>query len=80
MNQSANLGADEMREIDCRGMRCPLPIIRIAKEIQNISIGAEIILLSDDPATEPDLAAWARMRNQYAEVIGPAKYLVRKLS
>ncbi len=70
----------EIREIDCRGMRCPMPIIRIAQEIGTIEIGQELILLSDDPATAPDLAAWARMRNQFAQELSPARYLVRKVS
>jgi tRNA 2-thiouridine synthesizing protein A len=69
-----------VREIDCRGMRCPLPIIRISHELNTISIGEELILLSDDPATVPDLAAWARMRQQFAEQLAEHRFLVRRLS
>ncbi len=49
------------REVDCLGMRCPLPIIVIAKEILNSNNGELLRLLSDDPATWPDLQAWSRM-------------------
>jgi len=33
----------------------------IAQQIQKIENGQSLILLSDDPATWPDLQAWARM-------------------
>jgi len=45
-------------ELDCRGMRCPIPIIKLAQSLKTTS---EVRLLSDDPATFPDLTAWARM-------------------
>ena len=46
-----------MREIDARGLRCPQPIIELGKAISEIDLGHQITLLSDDPATEPDLSA-----------------------
>lgn len=52
--------------LDCRGKRCPLPIIELSKKIKEISANQQISLLSDDPATAADLSAWARMTgNQY---------------
>jgi tRNA 2-thiouridine synthesizing protein A len=45
-------------ELDCRGMRCPIPIIKLAHALKTESA---VKLLSDDPATLPDLTAWARM-------------------
>ena len=45
-------------ELDCRGMRCPIPIIKLAQALKTETI---VRLLSDDPATFPDLTAWARM-------------------
>jgi tRNA 2-thiouridine synthesizing protein A len=63
-------------ELDCRGMRCPLPIINLAKAIK---VDEEIILLSDDPATLPDLTAWARMTGNTFTVIAPDTYKVKRL-
>jgi TusA-related sulfurtransferase len=57
-------------------MRCPLPIINLARAIKHDS---EIILLSDDPATLADLSAWSRMTGHSFEIIGPDKYLVKRL-
>ena len=53
-------------ELDCRGMRCPIPIIKLAHALKTEST---VRLLSDDPATLPDLTAWARMtRNEFTQV------------
>lgn len=67
-----------MKELDCLGMRCPLPIIAVGKEIRSLNAGDSIRLLADDPATELDLRAWARMTGNRIEVIGPNEFLVTK--
>jgi len=53
--------------LDCLGKRCPLPVIELAKALADKPIGFEITLLSDDPASAPDLVAWARMTGNSAE-------------
>jgi tRNA 2-thiouridine synthesizing protein A len=50
--------------IDAIGLRCPLPIIRLAVAARNAPAGTVIRVLSTDPAAEPDIAAWCRMREQ----------------
>jgi TusA-related sulfurtransferase len=69
-----------MREIDARGLRCPQPIIELGKAISEISLGHQITLLSDDPATEPDLSAWSRMTGNTFEKKEKDTFLVTKLS
>lgn len=49
--------------VDSLGTRCPQPIIDIAQALANNPQVNEFQLLSDDPATWPDLQAWARMTN-----------------
>jgi tRNA 2-thiouridine synthesizing protein A len=51
-------------EIDCRGMRCPLPIIRLAQRIGDVAVGQTLAVVADDPAARPDVQAWCRMRGQ----------------
>jgi len=67
-----------VKELNCLGMRCPLPIIETAKGVRNITAGQSIRLLADDPATEIDLRAWARMTGNYVEVVGVNEFLVTK--
>jgi tRNA 2-thiouridine synthesizing protein A len=50
--------------VDAVGLRCPLPIIRLAAAARSAAPGTVITLTSTDPAAEPDVAAWCRMRNQ----------------
>ena len=66
--------------LDCRGMRCPRPIIEIARRIGEVEVGGLVELLADDPATTPDLAAWCRMRGQELVSSAAPRFLVRRLS
>ena len=62
-------------ELDCLGERCPIPIIKLAKALKEVQ---EVLLRSDDPATEPDLVAWSRMTGNSFEVLAVATYLVKR--
>jgi tRNA 2-thiouridine synthesizing protein A len=48
--------------LDCRGMRCPLPVIVLARRITGVPVGTHIRVDADDPAAPNDIAAWCRMR------------------
>lgn len=49
-------------ELDCRDMRCPLPIIRLANTIDDLAVGQSLAVVATDPAARPDIQAWCRMR------------------
>ena len=69
-------------EIDTSGLRCPLPVLALARRILEIPIGKTIAMTSDDPAAGPDVHAWARMTGHTflaEEEIGNGKrFLVRR--
>jgi tRNA 2-thiouridine synthesizing protein A len=72
-------------EIDCRGRLCPMPVIELARRIEEVAVGEVVAVVADDPAARHDVPAWCRMREQ--EYLGddPAddgtpRYLVRRLS
>lgn len=67
-----------MKVVDSLGRRCPLPIIQTAKALKELAEGECLTLLADDPATKPDLYAWARMTGNTVEVIGPTEFKVTK--
>ena len=50
-------------EVDARGLRCPLPVIRLAAAAQDASAGTRIVVLTSDPAARHDIPAWCRMRD-----------------
>jgi tRNA 2-thiouridine synthesizing protein A len=66
--------------LDCLGKRCPLPIIELAKALGDKPIGYKITLLSDDPASAPDLIAWARMTGNSAEPSETNTFQITKLT
>ena len=66
--------------LDCLGKRCPLPIIELAKALTDKPLGFEVTLLSDDPASAPDLIAWARMTANSVEAVDPKTFKITKLA
>jgi tRNA 2-thiouridine synthesizing protein A len=48
--------------LDCRGQRCPLPVIVLARRIADLTPGELVRVDADDPAAPNDIAAWCRMR------------------
>ncbi|SDS43711.1 sulfurtransferase TusA family protein [Paraoerskovia marina] len=50
------------RTVDASGLRCPLPVIHLAKAARDVEDGTVITVLATDPAARHDVPAWARMR------------------
>lgn len=48
--------------LDARGERCPLPVIRLARLVQDRPDVGRVVLLATDPAAAHDVPAWCRMR------------------
>ena len=49
-------------EVDARGLRCPLPVIRLAEAARDAPAGTLITLQANDPSARHDVPAWCRMR------------------
>lgn len=50
--------------LDARGLRCPLPVIRLADRTRSADPGTVVEVLATDPAARADIPAWCRMRGQ----------------
>lgn len=48
------------KSIDTVGLFCPLPIVRLKKEIENVEVNSVIELFSDDPGVLDDIPAWCK--------------------
>ena len=71
-------------ELDCRDLRCPMPVIELAKHLEDVEVGQLIGVVAHDVAARVDIPAWCRMRSQeYAgedtAADGSPRYLVRRL-
>ncbi len=53
----------EVISIDARGMKCPRPIIELAKARRQAVPGSQISILADDLAFESDVKAWCETTN-----------------
>ena len=46
--------------LDCRGLSCPMPIVKLALKIKEILPGQVLELLADDIGAKDDVPAWCK--------------------
>ena len=46
--------------LDCKGLLCPLPVIKTKQAIDKLIIGQVLEMTSTDPGSVPDMQAWSR--------------------
>jgi len=72
-------------ELDCRDLPCPMPVIELARHLDDVEVGELLAVVAHDPAARVDVPAWCRMREQEwvrADVAndGAPRYVVRRSS
>lgn len=45
-------------ELDARGIKCPMPILKLSKALKEVPVGADLTVLADDKGFAPDVRAW----------------------
>jgi tRNA 2-thiouridine synthesizing protein A len=70
------------RYLDCKGLACPLPIVRISRTVKEMSCGQTLLVEAVDPAFRSDLEAWVRtMGHELLEFSeGPIQWALIKKS
>lgn len=58
--------------LDTKGMKCPLPIVQIAKAVKTMSSGQTLEVVADDPAFYEDVKAWCTITENILVKIDPA--------
>ncbi|MHA1741253.1 MAG: sulfurtransferase TusA family protein [Candidatus Thorarchaeota archaeon] len=57
------------REFDASGLRCPMPVLKLKKEIQKIDVGQVLKVIATDVGTKKDFPSWAeRTGNEVLEM------------
>jgi tRNA 2-thiouridine synthesizing protein A len=51
---------DIHKEVDARGLLCPLPILRAKKALADMESGQILKILATDPSAQRDFAAFAK--------------------
>ncbi|MEV7562684.1 aminotransferase class V-fold PLP-dependent enzyme [Streptomyces sp. NPDC089795] len=71
-------------ELDALGLRCPQPVIELARAIVTVPVGGTVTVVSDDEVARLDIPAWCAMRGHdyLGEAPRPAgsAYTVRRTS
>ena len=71
-------------ELDCRGMRCPMPVIELGRRWTEVPVGGVVAVATTDVAARVDVPAWCRMRGQDyvgedTAADGTPRFLVRRV-
>jgi TusA-related sulfurtransferase len=48
------------RTLDCTGMLCPMPIVKLSKAMKEMTSGQIVLMTATDPGAIPDVIAWAK--------------------
>jgi tRNA 2-thiouridine synthesizing protein A len=70
------------REVDARGLNCPLPILRAKKALNDMQSGQVLRVLATDPGSVRDFEAFAKQTGhrllQHTEQDGVFSFLVKR--
>jgi TusA-related sulfurtransferase len=56
------------RFLDCRGLKCPMPIIKAKKELAEPAVGDVLKVVATDKGSVLDFQGWARQNAGFALV------------
>ena len=69
-------------EIDCRGLNCPLPILKTKKAVDGLNSGQVLKMLATDPGSVNDVQSWSKrtenMLLNHSEDGGVYSFLIQK--
>jgi len=70
------------KELDARGLNCPLPILRTKKSLSELAAGQVLKVSATDPGSVKDMQAFAKQTGNElvstAEVGGEYVFMLRK--
>ena len=69
--------------LDCYGLLCPMPLIKLAKKIKELKVGQVLEIISTDKGIKEDAPAWCKTTgNEFLgieESDGQYRVYIRKL-
>ena len=54
----SDIQADQV--LDCKGLSCPLPVVKTKKTIDGMQAGQVLLMHATDPGSANDMTAWAK--------------------
>lgn len=69
--------------LDCRGLTCSMPVIKLSRAIRTIETGAVLEMLATDPGSVPDLEAFQKQTGhtviEQSQADGVFRFLVKRV-
>lgn len=70
------------KRVDCRGMSCPMPVVRTKKAMEDVGKGELLEVVATDRGAINDLQGWAKHAGhevvEWTEEGGDLKFYIRK--
>jgi len=71
-------------ELDCKGLSCPMPIVKISRAMKELHVGMTLTITASDPSFEADVEAWVRKMSQklvaFSTTAGIQTAIIEKVS
>ena len=48
------------QELDCKGLSCPMPILKTKKALDTLKVGQVLKMVATDPGSIPDVTAYTQ--------------------
>ena len=48
------------QRLDCKGLNCPLPVIKTKKAIETMVVGQVLEMVATDKGSKADMVAWSK--------------------
>ena len=68
--------ATEPDTIDARGLKCPLPVLKMEKRLAELSPGAILVVLATDPMAKVDIPLYCRQQGHDATLATEEEVMV----
>lgn len=60
--------------VDAKGLKCPMPVIKLQQAVRKAESGAEISIACTDKGAEKDIGSWSRVNKHQLQSVEPTDY------
>ncbi len=61
--------------IDARGLKCPLPVLKLEKRLASLGAGTSLVVLATDPMAKIDIPLYCRQNGHACETTSEGNIL-----
>jgi tRNA 2-thiouridine synthesizing protein A len=54
--------------VDCRGLKCPLPVLKTEKRIAQVTAGTRLVVLATDPIAKIDIPLFCAQNGHECDI------------